>query len=118
MRRQTDYIALWPAFGITPDIREKLMRISPAAVDRALKNDRAALALKGKSLTKSAGLIKYRIPIRTFHAFRERKLPGSIRTFHGSPLRTGRFRPVYHHPHRHRCRFRLDLPVFPPLPDF
>jgi hypothetical protein len=46
MLRQTDYIALWPAFGITPAVREKLMRISPAAVDRALKNDRAVLALR------------------------------------------------------------------------
>jgi hypothetical protein len=27
MRRQMDSIALWPAFGITPAIREKLMSI-------------------------------------------------------------------------------------------
>jgi hypothetical protein len=78
MRQQTEYIALWPAFGITPDIREKLMRISPATIGRALKNDRDALALKGKSLTKSAGILKHRIPIRTFHASEERKLPGFI----------------------------------------
>jgi hypothetical protein len=78
MRRQTVYIALWPVFGITADIREKLTRISPAAIGRALKNDRAALALKGKSLTESAGLLKHRIPVRTFHASEERKLPGFI----------------------------------------
>ncbi|MDR0377868.1 MAG: transposase family protein [Spirochaetaceae bacterium] len=35
MRQQMDYIALWPAFGITPAVREKLMRISPAATDVA-----------------------------------------------------------------------------------
>jgi hypothetical protein len=70
------------AFGITPDIREKLMRISPATIDRALKNDRAALALKGKSLTKSAGLLKHRIPIRTFYTSQERKLPGFIQIDH------------------------------------
>jgi hypothetical protein len=54
MRQQMDSIALWPAFGITPAIREKLMSISPAAIGRALENDRAAPALRGKSLTKSA----------------------------------------------------------------
>ncbi|MDR0376266.1 MAG: hypothetical protein LBH70_00565 [Spirochaetaceae bacterium] len=57
-----DYIALWPAFGITPAVRKKLMRISPAAIDRILRKDKAALALKGKSLTKSVGLLKHRIP--------------------------------------------------------
>jgi hypothetical protein len=67
MRWQTGYIALWQAFGITPDIREKLMRISPAAI-----------VLKGKSLTKPAGLLKHRIPIRTFYTSEERKLPGFI----------------------------------------
>jgi hypothetical protein len=78
MRQQMDYIALWPAFGISPAVRERLMRISPATIDHALKNDRAALALRGKSLTKSAGLLKHRIPVRTFHASEERKLPGFI----------------------------------------
>jgi hypothetical protein len=69
-----DYIARWPAFGITPDIREKLMRISPATIDRALKKDKAAL--KGKSLTNPGTLLKHRIPIRTFYTSDERKLPG------------------------------------------
>jgi hypothetical protein len=54
------------------------MRISPAAIDRAPKNDRAALALKGKSLTKYADILKHRIPIRTFYTSEERKLPGFI----------------------------------------
>jgi hypothetical protein len=78
MRQQTDYIALWSVFGITPAIREKLMKISPATIDLALKNDRAALALKGKSLTKSADILKHRISIRTFYTSAERKLPGFI----------------------------------------
>ena len=69
IRRQMDYIALWPAFGITPSIREKLLTISPATI---------ALALKGKSLTKPGQLLKHRIPIRTFYTSAERKLPGFI----------------------------------------
>jgi hypothetical protein len=79
MRQQMEYIALWPTFSISPAVREKLMRISPATIDRVLKNDRTALALKGKSLTKSAGFLKHRIPIRTFCISEERKLPGFIR---------------------------------------
>jgi hypothetical protein len=67
MRQQMNYIALRPAFGITPAVREKLMRISPVI-----------LALKGKSLTKPAALLKHRIPIRTFYTSEERKLPGFI----------------------------------------
>jgi hypothetical protein len=73
-----DYIACWPTFGISPAVSEKLMWISPAAIDCVLKNDKAALALKGKSLTKPATLLKHRIPIRTFYTSEERKLPGFI----------------------------------------
>jgi hypothetical protein len=78
MRQQLPFIALWPTFGITADIREKLMKISPATIDRALKKDKAALTLKGKSLTKPGELLKHRIPIRTFYTSEERKLPGFI----------------------------------------
>jgi hypothetical protein len=69
IRQQMPFIASWPAFGITPEIREQLLRISPATIDRALKTDKAALALKGKSLTKPGQLLKHRIPIRTFYQF-------------------------------------------------
>ncbi|MDR0628904.1 MAG: transposase [Treponema sp.] len=78
MRRQMAYIALWPAFGITPEVREKLMRISPATVDRALKKDKDALKISGKSLTKPCDPLKHRIPIRTFYTSEERKPPGFI----------------------------------------
>jgi hypothetical protein len=66
---------LWPAFGISHAIREKLMRISPATIDHVFRKDKAALALKGKSLTKPAGLLKHRISIRIFHTPEEQKLP-------------------------------------------
>jgi hypothetical protein len=49
-----------------------------ATIDRALKKDRAALAFKGKSLTKPGDIPKHRIPIRTFYTSAERKLPGFI----------------------------------------
>jgi hypothetical protein len=78
IRQQMPFIAQWPAFGITPAIRDKLMAVSPATIDRALKKDKAALAIRGKSLTKPGGILKHRIPIRTFYTPEERKLPGFI----------------------------------------
>jgi hypothetical protein len=54
------------------------MSISLAAIDRVLRKDKAALALKGKSLIKPADPLKYPIPIRTFYTSEERKLPGFI----------------------------------------
>jgi hypothetical protein len=76
MRQQMAYIAGWPAFHITADIAEKLIRISPASIDRYLKKDKEALKVKGKSLTKPLGSLKNRIPIRTFYTREERKISG------------------------------------------
>jgi hypothetical protein len=73
-----DYIALWPHFAISPAVREKLMSISPTAIDRVLRKDKAVLALKGTSLTKPVAFLKHGIPIRTFYTSEERKLPGFI----------------------------------------
>ncbi|GMO68692.1 MAG: hypothetical protein Ta2A_16990 [Treponemataceae bacterium] len=67
MRDQMCFMAEWSAFGITPDIREKLEKISPATIDRVLKKNRDAMRLKGKSCTKSNDTLKNRIPIRTFY---------------------------------------------------
>jgi hypothetical protein len=74
------FTVLCPAFGITTDIREKLVRISPAAIGRAFKKGRAAPALSGKSLSKHGELLKHRIPVRSFYSSGERKLPGFIQT--------------------------------------
>jgi hypothetical protein len=76
MRQQMQYIAQWPAFGITEEIAEMLKKISPASIDRYLKKDKQALRLKGKSLTKPIDTLKSRIPIRTFYTGEERKKPG------------------------------------------
>jgi hypothetical protein len=75
MRQQMRYIAGCPAFHITPDIAEKLKTISPATIDQYLKKDRAALRLKGKSLTKPLYSLKNRIPIQTCYSGQERKKP-------------------------------------------
>jgi hypothetical protein len=40
IRDQMSFFQAWPDFAITPDVRKKLLRISPATIDRALKEDR------------------------------------------------------------------------------
>jgi hypothetical protein len=91
LRQQMPFIADWAAFGITPEIRQKLVTISPATIDRALKKDRAELKLRGKSCTKSTNKLKNRIPIRTFYTSAERKKPGFIQidTVHHCGSSTG-----------------------------
>jgi hypothetical protein len=80
MRQQMPFIAQWPAFKITEEVADKLIKISPATIDRYLKKDKEALKLKGKSLTKPLDSLKSRIPIRTFYTSQERKKPGFWQT--------------------------------------
>jgi hypothetical protein len=52
---------------VVSDKKKKLLlTISPATVDRLLKNDRKEITLKGRSRTKPGSLLKTQIPIRTF----------------------------------------------------
>lgn len=48
------------------DVRAKLVAISPASIDRLLKDARAAHTLKGRHHTKPGTLLKQQIPVRTF----------------------------------------------------
>ncbi|MDR2376612.1 MAG: hypothetical protein LBD96_09270 [Treponema sp.] len=47
----------WSPFHISADIRDKLLRISPATIDRSLKSDKKKLSLTGKNGTKPGKLI-------------------------------------------------------------
>jgi hypothetical protein len=49
------------------DIKPKLPAISPAAIDRALKDDRKKPAITGKSGAKPGKLLKKRILVRTYY---------------------------------------------------
>ena len=62
-------------FRITPEIKELLLKISPATIDRLLKPEKKKLALKGKSGTKPGKLLKKHIPVRTYYANADKK-PG------------------------------------------
>ncbi|MDR3324415.1 MAG: hypothetical protein LBS82_00290 [Spirochaetaceae bacterium] len=43
LRRQMSFIADWPAFGVTDEMRQKLTCASPATIDRILKKDKPAV---------------------------------------------------------------------------
>jgi hypothetical protein len=57
------------------EIRQKLLKISPATIDRILSEDKKRQALKTRSKTKPGTLLKHRISIRTFSQWDEQR-PG------------------------------------------
>ena len=73
IREQIKYLV--PAFQITAEVKRLLLKVSPATIDRILKEDKKKLILKGKSLTKPGTLLKKQIPIRTYYADADKK-PG------------------------------------------
>ncbi|AEF81906.1 integrase domain protein [Leadbettera azotonutricia ZAS-9] len=75
LRSQMAFIAVREAFHITPEIQSKLLTISPATIDRALKEDRKKLTFRGISGTKSGNLLKKHIQVRTHYPWDDRK-PG------------------------------------------
>jgi hypothetical protein len=62
---------------IKEEVREKLLNISAATIDRLLKQEKKDLQLKGKGHTKPGSLLKSQIPIRTFSEWNENR-PGFI----------------------------------------
>ena len=62
---------------IDPVIREKILNMSAATIDRLLKGEREKWQVKGKSTTKPGMLLKSQIKIRTFSEWNENK-PGFI----------------------------------------
>jgi hypothetical protein len=51
---------------LPPEVREKLLRVSAATIDRLLTPERRRLQVRGRSGTKPGSLLKRQIPIRTF----------------------------------------------------
>ena len=64
---------------IMPDklTRERLMKVSPATIDRLLASERKRMLLKGRSGTKPGTLLKSQIPIRTSGEWDQTK-PGCL----------------------------------------
>ncbi|MBA3728755.1 MAG: integrase [Actinobacteria bacterium] len=56
---------------VTPTVRDKLLGISSATIDRMLVAERRRLKVKGRSGTKPGSMLKRQIPIRTFAEWNE-----------------------------------------------
>lgn len=62
---------------LSPQVKEKLLQISAATIDRLLAQDRRRLQIRGRSRTKPGTLLKHQIPIRTFSSWDEGR-PGFL----------------------------------------
>lgn len=51
---------------IKKSVQKRLLEVSPATIDRMLKQERKKYTLKGRATTKPGTLLKHQIPIRTF----------------------------------------------------
>jgi hypothetical protein len=56
-------------------VRQKLLRMSAATIDRALAPDRARMRIRGRQGTKPGSILRRQIPIRTFAEWDDRR-PG------------------------------------------
>ncbi|GFP23098.1 hypothetical protein HKBW3S44_01566 [Candidatus Hakubella thermalkaliphila] len=75
-----EIIPILESFGelkITEEVREKLLSLSAATIDRLLAPLRKQYQLKGRCTTKPGSLLKNQIPIRTFADWEERR-PGFV----------------------------------------
>jgi hypothetical protein len=66
-------------FHLEADMKELLERVSPATIDRKLKQEKKRLRLKGISTTKPGSLLKNQIPVRVRFE-RDEKRPGFFET--------------------------------------
>jgi hypothetical protein len=64
-------------FKVSPQVRSKLLQMSPATIDRPLKRARGKLPFRGRTVTKPGSLLKSAIPIRTFADWDENR-PGFL----------------------------------------
>jgi hypothetical protein len=62
---------------LTPEAKDKLMKISPATIDRILAPERKKYKIKGRANTKPGTLLKSQIPIRTFSQWDDKR-PGFV----------------------------------------
>jgi hypothetical protein len=62
---------------LTQEAKDKLMKISPATIDRILAPERKKYKIKGRANTKPGTLLKSQIPIRTFSEWNDKR-PGFV----------------------------------------
>jgi hypothetical protein len=75
-----ELIGVLERFGeieLQSEVKEKLLNVSPATIDRLLVEERKKQTLRARSKTKPGTLLKHQIPIRTFSEWDEQK-PGFV----------------------------------------
>ena len=75
-----ELIGVLERFGeieLESEVKEKLLNVSPATIDRLLVEERKKQTLRARSKTKPGTLLKHQIPIRTFSEWDEQK-PGFV----------------------------------------
>jgi hypothetical protein len=75
LRTQMPFFESWHLFHIDGAIKAKLLEISPATIDRKLREAKAGLAFRGKSRTTPGTLLRGQILVRTHFPFDDRR-PG------------------------------------------
>ncbi|HCL90035.1 MAG TPA: hypothetical protein DHW70_01730 [Candidatus Atribacteria bacterium] len=65
----------WGEIKLNPKVREKLLKMSVATIDRLLSDTRKKYRIRGRSTTRPGTLLKKSVPIRTFTDWDE-KVPG------------------------------------------
>lgn len=73
MRGAMESLEVHGEIEMTEEVREKLLKMSPATMDRLLKPERERNALKGRSGTKPGTLLKSQVAVRTFAEWDEQK---------------------------------------------
>lgn len=61
----------WGELEVKEEVKEKLLQLSPATIDRLLEKEKKKYQLKEKARTKPGTLLKRQIPIRTFSQWDE-----------------------------------------------
>ena len=75
IRANLDVISRKRRFGISAEVKKKLLTISRSTMERLITEERKKHKLKGKSTTKKGALLKNQIPVRVFWKWDE-KQPG------------------------------------------
>lgn len=75
IRMNIEILMYQPEFDISETVKQQLISISAATVDRMLVNERNKHTIKSRSRTRPSTLLKHQIPIRTFSQWDER-IPG------------------------------------------
>jgi len=75
IRNNIDALVQYNSFGITREIKAKLVRVSSSTIDRKMTFERTKLGHKARYNGRTAGYLKYKIPVRVSFGFHER-LPG------------------------------------------